>query len=158
MTDSNASPHGGISLEDAAYHTGHDFPGGVPALAQRMAMSPNTLQHKLDPRNTTHKLSLREAQEMQAITQDFRVLHAMAASNGFIALSLGHTASGTTISEVLAMVKEFGDVLTAVNAALEDGKVSLNEMRECERQSAELFAAVNSMLRTVRSLMPRQPA
>ena len=36
---------GGMSVEDAIYHTVHSYPGGVTALAARMGVSPNTLAH-----------------------------------------------------------------------------------------------------------------
>ena len=109
----------GLDVADAAYHTAHDFPGGVPALAQRMAMSANTLAHKVGLNNTTHHLTLREATAMQEVT---------------------------------------GDVLGSVNAAVADGNVSPNEMQECERQAAELTAALNGVLATVRGMMPRREA
>ena len=67
----------GLDVLDAAYHTAHAYPGGVPALAQRMGMSQNTLAHKVSLANETHHLSLREAVAMQEVSQDKRIAQAM---------------------------------------------------------------------------------
>lgn len=154
---SPAATHG-LNVADAAYHTAHDFPGGVPALAQRMAMSANTLAHKVGLNNTTHHLTLREATTMQEVTGDVRMLHAMADALGYTCVSLHCDGQGATLERVMVMAKEFGDVLASVNTAVADGRVTPNEMHECERQAAELTAALNGVLATVRGMMPRREA
>lgn len=147
----------GLDVLDAVYHTAHSFPGGVPALAQRMAMSENTLAHKVSINNTTHHLSLREAVTMQEMTGDVRILHAMAGALGYTCVSLRSAQCGTTLEQVMHMAKEFGEVLASVNDAVSDGRVTPNEMLECERQAAELTASLNAVLGTVRSMMRAAP-
>lgn len=147
----------GLDVLDAAYHTAHSYPGGVPALAQRMAVSQNTLAHKVSLNNATHHLTLREAVTMQEVTGDARILHAMAAALGYTCVSLRLDGKATTLETVMQMAKEFGDVLASVNEAVHDGCVSINEMQECERQAAELTAALNGVLVTVRGMMPKRP-
>lgn len=147
----------GLDVLDAAYHTAHDFPGGVPALAQRMAVSHNTLTHKVGLNNFTHHLTLREAQTMMDVTGDVRVLHALAAPLGFVCVNLRADGAATTLEQVMNMAKEFGEVLVSVNVAVADGRVTHNEMQDCERQAAELMAALNGTLAAVRSMMPRRP-
>lgn len=148
---------GGIDVADAAYHLAHGFPGGVPALAQRMGMSANTLQHKVSLTNTTHHLTLREAVMVQEIAGDARILQAMGGALGYVCVC-STAVGGATLEQVMVLAKEFGEVLSAVNDAVGDGRVTPNEMQECERQAAELIAATNAMLATVRSMMPRMPA
>lgn len=147
----------GLDVADAAYHTAHSYPGGVPALAQRMGMSQNTMAHKVGLNNTTHHLTLREAVAMQEVTGDVRILHAMASALGYSCISLRADAAGSTLTEVMHMAKEFGDVLQSINRAVDDGAVNQNEMMDCEQQAAELMAAINSVLATVRGLMPKAP-
>ena len=151
----NATP--GLDVRDAAYHTAHSFPGGVPALAQRMGMSQNTLAHKVSLNNDTHHLSLREAVTMQEVTGDVRILHSMAGALGYACVSLRTDSAGSTLAEVMHMAKEFGDVLESINSAVADGRVTPNEMQDCERQAAELMAALNNVLATVRGMMPKAP-
>ncbi len=155
----NDSPAAAIGLDiaDAAYHTAHGFPGGVPALAQRMGMSQNTLAHKVSLHNETHHLTLREAVTMQEVSQDKRIAQAMCAALGGVFLDLGCDRKHTTMEQVMHMAAEFGDVLGSVNAAVADGQVTPNEMQDCERQAAELMAALNAVLTQVRSMMPKAP-
>lgn len=147
----------GMDVLDAAYHTAHDYPGGVPSVAQRMGTSPNTLQHKVSLTNGTHHLSLREAVAMQEVTGDARILHAMAGSLGYACVSLQVDGEGSTLEQVMHLAQEFGEVLGSVNGAVADGRVTPNEMLDCERRAAELIAALNGVLCVVRSMMPKAP-
>ena len=148
----------GLDVRDAAYHTAHSFPGGVPALAQRMGMSQNTLAHKVSLHNETHHLTLREAVTMQEVSQDKRIAQAMCAALGGVFIDLAADGKHTTMEQVMHMAKEFGDVLGSINGAVADGEVTPNEMQDCERQAAELMAALNAVLTQVRSMMPKAPA
>lgn len=145
----------GMDVLDAAYHTAHDHPGGVPNIAQRMGTSANTLQHKVSLTNNTHHLSLREAVTMQEVTGDARILHAMAGALGYACVSLHVDGDASTLQQVMHMAQEFGEVLGSVNGAVSDGRVTPNEMLDCERQAAELMAALNGVLGVLRSMMPR---
>ena len=147
----------GMDVLDAAYHTAHSHPGGVPAVALRMGTSANTLQHKVSLTNGTHHLTLREAVAMQEVTGDARILHAMAGSLGYTCVSLHTDGAASTLETVMYMAQEFGEVLCSVNSAVADGRVTPNEMLDCERQAAELIAALNSVLGTVRNMMPKAP-
>ena len=146
----------GMDVLDAAYHCVHDFGGGVPALAPRVGMNANTLMNKVSLNNTTHHLTLREATTIQEVTKDTRIVSAMAAALGGVFISLRADTQHTTMEQVMHMAKEFGEVLAAVNDAVADGRVSHNEMLACERQAAELQAALNGVLSVVRGLMPQQ--
>jgi hypothetical protein len=147
----------GLDVLDAAYHTAHDHPGGVPALAVRMAMSENTLAHKVSLTTTTHHLSLRESVTMQEVTGDVRILHAMAGALGYACINMRAATEDKTLQQVMHMAKEFGEVLASVNDAVADGRVTPNEMQDCERHAAELMAATNAVLVTVRNMMPKAP-
>lgn len=140
----------------AAYHTAHEFPGGVPALARRMAMSANTLQNKVNPQNTTHHLTLREACTMQDVSGDYRVLHTLSARLNHAAISMHTDANGMTLGKVTALAKEFGDVLTAVNESVADGSVSPNDMRHMEKEAGELMGALHGLLANLRAQLPGQ--
>jgi hypothetical protein len=148
----------GLDAHDAAYHLAHSFPGGVPALAVRMGMSANTLQHKLSLTNSTHHLTLREAIALQHISGDKRIVQAMCGALGGVFVDMEADSSHTTMEQVMRMAKEFGEVLGAVNDAVVDGRVTPNEMHRCERQAAELIGALNGVLVTVRGMVPQGPS
>lgn len=147
----------GLDVMDAAYHTAQSFPGGVPALAQRLGMSHNTLAHKVSLNNDSHHLTLREAVAMQEVSQDKRITRAMCGALGGVFQEQQVALKQTVMETVMDMAKEFGEVLVSINNAIADGVVTLNEMHECERQAAELMAALNHTLSTVRGMMPRAP-
>lgn len=72
-----------MNTKDAAYLTGHNYPGGAPALAARMGMDARKLSRKLNP-NAIHSLTLDEAEVLMALSGDHRILHAMAAELGYV--------------------------------------------------------------------------
>lgn len=76
----------GMDVLDAAFLIAQETPGGVQVLAQRMGVSPNTLQHKLNPNNTTHHLSLKEAVALQMVSGLPYVLFAMSAALDHVCL------------------------------------------------------------------------
>jgi len=147
----------GLDVDDAVYHLAHDFPGGVPALAQRMGMSHNTLAHKVSLTQRTHHLSPRELVKLQAIAGDARVLHAIAHELGFVALPVMAEHGRTTLQDASRLVREFSELLTSVSEATDDGRVTLNEMRTVEHQAGDVMVALNACLSTMRSMMPEAP-
>lgn len=145
-----------IDVLDAAYHTAHSYPGGVLALATRMAMNPNTLMSKVDPSKNTHVLGLKEALMMQVMSGDKRVAHSMCAALGGVFIEIEPNESGCSLKEVSKMISEFGETIIEMQKAVADGVVSANEMARCEKEVAELFASANAALKSLRALMPRR--
>jgi hypothetical protein len=137
-------------VDDAAYTLAHSFPGGVPALAQRMGMPHNTLQAKVNLNLSTHKLSLRESVQMQAVAGDCRVLYAMAAALDHVALPAPALVERADAIQVLTRLgEEVGDVFGAVRKALTDGKVTPNERRQVAQQVAEAMGAMAMVMRAL---------
>lgn len=134
---------------DAAYRVAHQFPGGVPALAQRMGMSPNTLSHKVSLTNESHKLSLSEAVYMQHVANRFDILYAMAESLGHVCLAAPEMGE-TEVTGILATVgAEVGDVFREVQRVLADGRVTPNERRKVASQVAEAITALCAVMKVL---------
>ena len=148
MSDSAAS----ITMSDvndAAYRIAHQFPGGVPALAQRMGMSRNTLAHKVSLTTDTHKLALGEAVHMQEVANRFDILYAMAESLNHVCLPAPQMSEGE-INTVLASVgAEVGDVFREVQRVLGEGRVTPNERRKVAAQVAEAVQALCAVMRVL---------
>lgn len=87
-----------MNVQDAAYRTVHDYPGGSESLAPRLGMSAAVLRGKVNPNNDRNILSLHEASQIMGVSDDFQMLHALAASHGFglHALESGDTADIAT--------------------------------------------------------------
>lgn len=146
----------GMDVLDAACHTAHDYPGGTTALAVRMGVNPNTLAHKIDPSKTTHILGLKESLLIQKFSDDRRITHAMCAALGGVFIEIDSNEFGSSLTEVSKMISEFGESINEMQKAAADGVVTPNEMARCEKEAAELFAATNNALRSLRSMMPRR--
>lgn len=148
----------GLDIDDALYHLAHDYPGGVPALAQRMGMSPNSLAHKVSLTQRTHHASPGELVKLQAIAGDARPLHAMAAELGYVAIAVTPKAGGgTSLQDVTRLVREFAELLGAVTEAAEDASITANEMRRVEAEAGDVMAAIDGCLMTLRAMMPPAP-
>lgn len=145
-----------LDVLDAAYHTAHTFPGGVPALAGRMALSPNTLMHKVSVNNTTHHLTLRESVTMQEVTGNESILRAMAASLGYDLVRAIPASSGDPLSLNWQMVAQLAEMQHAIADALQRG-VTGNSMRRCTSTAQEASSAINNLIGALRCQLPTAP-
>lgn len=144
-----------MSIADAAYHTVHDYPGGCESLAPRMRtlegkpMSVAVLRNKLNPHSSTNVLSLREADDIMALTGDYRMLDALAETHGHVCVKVANDTPASDMA-VLELVTHVwcanGDVGKEVERTLADGRV---EAREIKRVRAAIYRtqqALNAML------------
>ncbi len=128
-----------MNIADAAYKTVHDYPGGSESLAPRIGMSPAVLRNKVNPNNSTHHLTLAEADTIMGVVGDHSVLHALAAQHGYVLMSVDAPAQGTTlIGSVLAASAGNGDLSEVIAEALSDGKVTPNEAQMISRLCGRL--------------------
>lgn len=144
-----------MNVADAAYAVVHDYPGGSEALAPRMGMSAAILRNKVNPNNSTHHLTLAEADRLTGITGDMRMVHALAATHGAVVMPLGdgEDASDMAVLEVIAgLWARSGTLGTEVHGALADNVltgVELDRIRSAayglQRQVLGLINRLESM-------------
>jgi len=135
-----------MNIQDAAHRIGHEYPGGAVALAHRMGINQTVFNSKLNPNNTTHHLTLAEAQRMQLLTGRTDVLEAMASELGFVVIHRPGTADGCDIpSATRRSMVEFGEWMREVDAALSDGRVTPNEVRAIERELVQMIGQAQSL-------------
>lgn len=72
------------AIEDAAYNTVHDYPGGAEALAPRMGKSAKVLDSKVNRNEFKHHLTLHEAVQIMGLTGDHRMLRAICRHLGYL--------------------------------------------------------------------------
>lgn len=137
-----------MSMLDAAYWTGRDYPGGIEALAARLGR-PN-LSDELNPRRPNAKLGLMTALDMQVMSGDCRILYAMAAELRHYPpvpmLPADSHADPQAMTALAETAKEFADLLTTVSGDLADGDVSDNDLARAQREGGELVAKVQALL------------
>lgn len=142
-----------MNIQDAAHRIGHEYPGGVPALAHRMGKNPTVLNSKLNPNNDTHHLTLAEADLMQHLSGRTDVLEAMADGLGYVVMHKPGTVEGCDIPSATrrAMV-EFGDWMREVDAALADGSITTNEVRSIERELVQMITRAQALTACLSSM------
>lgn len=137
-----------MNIGDAAYATVHDYPGGSEALAPRLGMSAAVLRNKVNPNNTTHHLSLAEAQRLVGLTGDKRILHALALEAGDVLVEgcAGEAAaSDMAILECMALVfSGTGNLAKTIHEAFANGALSADEF---DRIKAVAYVARRKIIR-----------
>ena len=138
-----------MNVLDALYNTVHDFDGGAEALAPRIGKRGTSLCHEVrPPTGSSAKAGLLDAVKIMGITRDHRVLHAMNAQLGFMAVPLPDApySGAGTLYHLADVAKEFAEVMQVVSAGTADGKISDNELASLQRQWSELIAAGQGLL------------
>lgn len=139
-----------LSVRDAAYHTVHDYPGGAMALGVRLGVNGMTLSHQVNPNNVgKFSLSIEKATDIQALAEDYRILHSMARELGHVAMKVDHAEEENVMANIADTVKEFAGYLTSVTDAVADGRVTDNELREIDAHLCEMVQHANHLRATV---------
>lgn len=149
-----------MNVSDAAYDTVHQYPGGSPSLAPRMGMSDATLRGKVNQNNERNRLALEEADEMMGKSGDFRILHALAANHGFVALRVDcdDEGGGSLIGSLLAAGKAKGDLAGIVSDALADLVITPNERGAIVRAVVRTIQELSEVARHAAVAVPQGPS
>lgn len=137
-----------MKIRDALYHAVHDYPGGVHELATRLGLADSTLQNIANPRIETHEWTLKRIKQVFDFTGDERIAHAFAAEFGgvFLPMPSSELSGGSDLYRASAEVaKELGDIVTELQAALADEKISENERARIHQQIYELTRSAHKL-------------
>ncbi|MDR0212518.1 MAG: hypothetical protein LBJ15_00765 [Comamonas sp.] len=148
----------GMELVATAQQVAQAHQGGVPEVARLMKASANTLQHKLNPANTTHHLTLQEALLLQLVTGNVAVLQAMAKQLGYtVQRATPDQSGGDPVEAFMHFQAQVGDFTRAAADALLDGEaVTANAQRRVEFRGQELLAAVAHLVSTTAAMVPKR--
>jgi hypothetical protein len=139
----------------AAHATVHDYPGGSLALGPMMGVSASFLRAAVNPHDTTHSLTIERASRLMSITNDPRILAAMAEENGYSIIKLPQfeISDSALLENYTALHAELGEFAVAFNQSLVDSKIS---KKEFERMRDEWYQAVSvgfSLLNRIEQLV-----
>lgn len=149
-----------MNVDDAAYAVVHDYPGGADALAARMNKSAAVLCSKVRPNCTTHHLTLREAQDITALTDDPRILEAFARDTGRIVLKMPTDAddqvSDMAVLELVARVwMGQGHLGSAVHHALTDSRLTPTEYEQICEAGSRAQAHIAGLLQRLQGMVEK---
>ncbi len=150
-----------MSAKDAVYRLVHKFPGGVAAMAARMQVNPHSLQNKVNPNEPGAHVYIEDAEAMTAISGDPQVAQALATSCGHICLPvkpMQDIANKDLAAKIALAGKEFGDVMAATLAAIGDGRVTMRELAEFDRQFLEQISAGVAVREELARMVPQAPS
>ena len=138
-----------MNVQDAFYHTVHDYKDGTAALADRMGMSAAILLNKADPNKEHNKPLLKDADMAMGLTGDYRILDVLAQNHGRIVVRKPEPgeACDMAILELMAQAwKSNGEVGSEVHSTLADGKVEKKELPKVRSAIYRAQQALNEML------------
>jgi len=158
-----------MNVLDAAYHTVHHYPGGAAALASRLLrvdadgktkpMSEAVLNSKVNPNTKTHHLTLAEADTIMGLSDNYQILHALAATHGFVAIRVEGPETGSLTSAMFEASKAKGGLAGLVLEAMSDGRITPNEAADVARKVMEAVQALTAVAQHARAEASRgQPA
>ncbi|CAB3917311.1 phage regulatory CII family protein [Achromobacter mucicolens] len=139
-----------MNITTAADLTVHDYKGGSEALGAVIGMSPAVLRNKVNPNNTTHHLTLAEADRILRMTGDVRILAAFAHGNGYLLVKAPESCGESDMSvleQVAALMIAHGRFGHEVYDALADGGVDQQEMQRVDAAGRALMEAVAGVAR-----------
>lgn len=143
-----------MNITDAAYAVAHDYPGGTESLAPRIDMSGAILRGKVNPNDASHKLWIMEAQRMQAITGDHRILHAMAEDLGYVCVKLpiSDASDMELLDSFMSVLKELGDFSSEFQKDWSDGKIDDGEIKRLRKEFYEMQQAGSALMARIEAL------
>jgi hypothetical protein len=144
-----------MNIIDAAHKTVHAYPGGSESLAPRIGMSAAVLRNKVNPNNTTHHLTLAEASEIMGVTNDDRVLHALAAQHGYTLQRIDAPVAGSLVAALLDAGELKGKLCQLIGDALDDGRITQNEALGIAEICGDLQAMVAHIAQHARAAVER---
>jgi len=150
-----------MNITDAAHKTVKDYPGGAEALATRLItvndkgeekpMSGAVLRNKVNPNNTTHRLTLAEASDVMSLTGDHRILVALAAEHGYGLHGLEPPpASGCLTSTILATSASKGHFAEMLHKCLQDGLITDNEFADLQSAATAVQSSLIVLMTRLR--------
>jgi hypothetical protein len=140
-----------MNHKDAFHQTVHNAPGGCAALAVRLGMSPAILRNKANPNSNVNVVTIDDIDRVMAMTEDFSVLHALAANHGFVCAKVDESGASdmAVLESVTDIWAKLGALGSQVHAALSDGKVDHGEVQGIE---TAVYTAIRPMMELLNRL------
>lgn len=145
-----------MSPHDAFHETVHSAPGGLEALAVRLGMSAQILRNKANPNNNSNHVSLRDVERVMELTGDYRTMHALAKSFGFVCIKVEDSCGPSDLAlleVVTSAMSANGGFGAAINKALEDGRIQQHEVEEVKDAAFAAPRAIHDVVSRMQGLV-----
>lgn len=150
-----------LNQHDVLYGAARAYPGGLEALAQRMAMSPSVLRSKLRRQIETHHVNFEQVSEIIELLEESgrgeaadNVIQSFLWRHGRVAVKLPDVATKAEdlFAQVLEVMREQGRLAEHLNEALaEDGRIDQRELAVIERDLQLVIEGLVALRQKVQS-------
>ena len=138
------------NLDKAIHNTFYHSQMKAKAIAIEMGIGYQVLVNKANPHTDSHKLTCREALQMQLITGNQAILTAMTNTLNIASKEATDTLPKVGVLEsVLLAGKEHGDVLRSITEAMADGRFTLREQEDCQHEITEAMDALTQLRESI---------
>lgn len=136
-----------MDVLNAAFNVGHDFKGGVVALAPQIGKNDNSLNAELAQVGNA-KLGLHTAVKMTLATGDYRILDAFNVTCGRMSFPLPDMLgleSKDCLQALATASREFSELCTEVLQSLaDDGKINDNERERIQKEGGHTVSTIGA--------------
>lgn len=161
MVDFKKLHPGWSDAQDAAWQTVHQFKHGektgAEAVAPFLGKSPATLSNMVNPEQP-HKLDLEDAMSLVLATRDPRVLQVFARDCGYAVIKLldmTHASERDVLSSFAQWQADLGKTNATIQKALQDGKVTTDELDLIRASAHAHMGAFFEFLQTLEKMEQR---
>jgi hypothetical protein len=139
----------------AAHATVHDYPGGSIALGPMMGISASFLRTAVNPHSRDHSLTIERACQLMSITNDPRILAAMADEIGYSIIKLPsfEISDSAVLESYTAMLAELGEFSGVFNQSLADNKINRKEFDRMREEMNQTIAAALALIGRIEQLV-----
>jgi len=137
---------------EAARQMAAGFAGGVDKLGPLLGKRRGVLRNELSPKRpgSSAKLGLVDALRAMRRSGDVRLMHAICLEFGHMAIPLpGEAINAASAATVVAMAKEFGELVAVYSDAVQDGRVTNVELASVAQAWGELMVAGQGLINEV---------
>lgn len=130
----------------------------ISEIARKMGKSATTLSNKLNENVDSHMLGLIEAEAIQLITMDFRILNAMALHAGKVLFDLPDaslTREELTVLS-LSLMESQGDLAKSVRIALEHNYITERDFTIIEKTALDSITSTLQIVAELREMVGRK--
>lgn len=143
-----------LPLEWAVYWACRDFKGGSAAIAVTHDLVPSTLGNKVNPECHSHVVNLRDLEAVCLSTQDHRILRAICAwfNAGFFLMPNVAVGGEGLFARGADLAREFSELMASVQASVQDGHVTQDEVAMLDNALQELVTAAKTLVESAKRI------
>ncbi len=133
-------------IDQALYDLVHNSDMSAKEISSLLGVGHQVLINKANPQTETHKMTLREAVAIQLITGNHAIYRAMGME---LSIKAKKVETLGILESVLNAGKEHGDVLAMIHKAMADGKMTMREQEQCQREITEAIESLMALRESV---------